>query len=629
MIKNIKQNLPERYSGVLVHKIEKIRHSLSHLMAMAILEKFPKAKLGIGPTIENGFYYDFDFSAELRGKERGTTRTKIPRESASSQRESTINEADLPAIEKRMRELIKKNIPFKKKLVSFAEAEKLFKKLNQPFKVELAKDLEKFGTTEAGEKTRKKATKASLYESGNFIDLCAGPHIKNTSEIKPDAFKLEKIAGAYWRGSEKNPMLTRIYGLAFDTKEELEEHMKMIEEARKRDHRKLGQDLDLFSIHEEFGPGLVYWHPKGSRIRVVMEDFWRKAHYKNGYEIVFTPHIGKSDLWKISGHLDFYKENMYSPMPIDEDEYFIKPMNCPFHILIYKNKMHSYRELPLRWAELGTVYRYEKTGVLHGLLRVRGFTQDDAHLICTPEQMPEEIKKVLNFSLYILRSFGFEKFNIYLATKPEKAVGDNKKWLAATRALEAALRKAKLSYNIDKAGGVFYGPKIDIKIKDALGREWQCTTIQFDFNMPERFKMEYVGQDGKFHQPYMIHRALMGSLERFFGALIEHYAGAFPFWLAPVQIKLLPVSEKHKKYAEKIAKIFQENNFRVEIDDSNATISKRIREAELEKIPYIIVIGDKEMNSNNLAVRERGKKNIEFIEIEKFIEKGRNLLPII
>ena len=600
--KNMKKNLSERHSEVLVHKIEKIRHSLSHLMAMAVLEKFPKAKLGIGPTIENGFYYDF----------------LLPR---------PIEEDELAEIEKKMRELIKKNIPFKKKLVSFAEAEKLFKKLNQPFKVELVRNLKKFGTTEAAKKTRKKASQASIYESGNFIDLCAGPHIKNTREIKPNAFKLEKIAGAYWRGDEKNPMLTRIYGLAFNTKDELEEYLKMLKEAQKRDHRKLGQDLDLFSIHEEFGPGLVYWHPKGSRIRVVMEDFWRKAHYKNGYEIVFTPHIGKSDLWKISGHLDFYKENMYSPMPIDEDEYFIKPMNCPFHILIYKNKMHSYRELPLRWAELGTVYRYEKTGVLHGLLRVRGFTQDDAHLICTPEQMPEEIKKVLNFSLYILRSFGFEKFNIYLATKPEKAVGDNKKWLAATRALEAALRKAKLSYNIDKAGGVFYGPKIDIKIKDALGREWQCTTIQFDFNMPERFKMEYVGQDGKFHQPYMIHRALMGSLERFFGALIEHYAGAFPFWLAPIQIKLLPVSEKHKKYAEKIAKIFQENNFRVEIDNLNATISKRIREAELEKIPYIIVIGDKEMNSNNLAVRERGQKEIKTVPIEEFIKNCHELIP--
>jgi threonyl-tRNA synthetase len=573
-------------------------------MAMAVLEKFPKAQLGIGPVIENGFYYDF----------------LLPR---------PIEENELPEIEKRMRELIKKNIPFKKKVVSFAEAEKLFKKLKQPFKVELVRDLKKFGTTEASGKIRAKAKKASLYYSADFVDLCAGPHVASAKEIQPDSFKLEKIAGAYWRGNEKNKMLTRIYGLAFENKKELDDYSRLFEESQKRDHRKLGQDLDLFSIHEEFGPGLVYWHPKGGRIRVIMEDFWRKAHYKNGYDIVFTPHIGKSDLWKTSGHLGFYKENMYSPMKIDKDEYYIKPMNCPFHILIYKNKMRSYRDLPLRWAELGTVYRYEKAGVLHGLLRVRGFTQDDAHLICTPEQMPDEIKRVLDFSLYILRSFGFDDFHIYLATRPEKAVGEKKKWDEAIRALENALKKSKLSYDIDRAGGVFYGPKIDIKIKDALGREWQCTTIQFDFNMPECFKMEYIGADGKAHRPYMIHRALMGSLERFFGTLIEHYGGAFPFWLAPVQIKILPVNSGHKTFAEKIKNVFDEHDFRSEIDESNETINKRIREAEMQKIPYIIVVGDREMNSNALAVRERGKKNIEFIEIEKFIEKGRGLLPII
>lgn len=584
------------------NKINQIRHSLSHLMAMAILEKFPKAQLGIGPVIENGFYYDF----------------LLPR---------PIEESELAEIEKIMRGLIKQNIVFKKKEVSFSEAEKLFKNLKQPFKVELARDLKKFGTTEAREKTRAKAKKASLYYSADFVDLCAGPHVRSTKEIQPDSFKLEKIAGAYWRGSEKNKMLTRIYGLAFETKKELDEYLQLIKEAQRRDHRKIGQELDLFSIHEEFGPGLIYWHPKGGRMRVIMEDFWRKAHYKNGYDIVFTPHIGKSTLWETSGHLGFYKENMYSPMEIDKDKYYIKPMNCPFHILIYKNKTRSYRELPLRWAELGTVYRYEKAGVLHGLLRVRGFTQDDAHLICTPEQMPDEIKRVLDFSLYMLRSFGFQDFHIYLATRPDDAIGEKKKWDDAIKALESALKKSKLPYDIDKGGGAFYGPKIDIKIKDALGREWQCTTIQFDFNMPERFKMEYIGADGKAHRPYMIHRALMGSLERFFGAMIEHYAGAFPFWLAPTQIKILPIGRNHKAFAEKIKNVFDEHDFRAEVDESDETIGKRIREAEMQKIPYIIVVGDKEMNSNNLAVRTRGKKEIVNVPIDKFIEVCQEQLP--
>ncbi len=591
------------------NKTNQIRHSLSHLLAMAVLEKFPKAQLGIGPMIENGFYYDF----------------LLPR---------PIEESELGEIEKIMKGLIRQNIVFKRKEVSFNEAEKLFKSRKQPFKVELVRDLKKFGTTEArpdarqaGEKTRTKAKKASLYYSTDFVDLCAGPHIRSTKEIEPDCFKLEKIAGAYWRGNEKNKMLTRIYGLAFETKKELDEYLKLLEEAQRRDHRKIGQDLDLFSIHEEFGPGLVYWHPKGGRMRVIMEDLWRKAHYKNGYDIVFTPHIGKSDLWKISGHLGFYKGNMYSPMEIDKDEYYIKPMNCPFHILIYKNKTRSYRELPLRWAELGTVYRYEKAGVLHGLLRVRGFTQDDAHLFCTPEQMPNEIKRVLDFSLYILRSFGFQDFHIYLATRPDDAIGEKKKWDDATKALENALQKSKLPYDTDKGGGAFYGPKIDIKIKDALGREWQCTTIQFDFNMPERFKMEYIGADGKAHQPYMIHRALMGSLERFFGTVIEHYAGAFPFWLSPIQIKILPIGRNHKAFAEKIKNVFVEHDFRAEVDESDETIGKRIREAEMQKIPYIVVVGDKEMNSNNLAVRSRGKKEIETITTEKFLEICQEQLP--
>lgn len=549
-------------------------------MANAVKDIFKDVKFAIGPIIENGFYYDFDMK-------------------------STPTPEDLPKIEKRMREIIAQNIEFKKSLKAKTSAKKLF--INQPYKLELIKEL--------------KTAKATIYESGKFTDLCAGPHVKSTKEINPDAFKLTKIAGAYWRGSEKNKMLQRIYGIAFETKKELDNYLNLIEEAEKRDHRKLGKELDLFSVHEEFGPGLVYWHPKGGRMRVVMEDFWRKAHYANGYEIVFTPHIGKSDLWKTSGHLGFYKENMYSPMEIDKDEYYIKPMNCPFHILIYKNKTRSYRDLPLRWAELGTVYRYEKAGVLHGLLRVRGFTQDDAHLICTPEQMPDEIEKVLNFSLYILRSFGFNDFHVYLATKPKDAIGEKKKWDDAKKALENALKKSKLFYEVDEGGGAFYGPKIDIKIKDAIGREWQCTTIQFDFNMPERFKMEYVGIDGKPHQPYMIHRALMGSLERFFGTVVEHYAGAFPFWLSPVQVRILTVGEKHIKFAQQIKDKFTENGFRVEVDDSDDTIGKKIREAEMQKIPYIIVVGDKEINSNNLAIRTRGQKDIEEINIDKFIEK--------
>lgn len=577
-------------------KLEKIRHSLSHLMAQAVKEKFPKVKLGIGPVIENGFYYDFDFSKERE-----------------------LTQEDLASLEKRMKELISLNLYFRKEKISFQKAKKLFK--DQPYKLELIQEFKK---------SKKPLTiYRTLTPSGKevFIDLCSGPHIKNTKEINAEAFRLIKIAGAYWRGNEKNPMLTRIYGLAFQTKKDLENYLFLLEESQKRDHRKLGQELDLFSFHEEIGPGLVYWHPKGARIRVIMEDFWRKAHFKNGYEIVYTPHIGKADLWKISGHLDFYRENMYSPMKIDEEEYFLKPMNCPFHIQIYKTRIRSYRDLPLRWAELGTVYRYEKAGVLHGLLRVRGFTQDDAHIICTPEQMPSEIQKVLNFSLFILKSFGFQNFNVYLSTKPSKAVGSEKMWKEATRALEKAIKNAKLPYQVDPGGGVFYGPKIDIKIKDALGREWQCSTIQFDFNLPERFQMYYIGKDGKNHRPYMIHRALMGSLERFFGTLIEHYAGAFPFWLAPIQIQLLPVNDHYLSEAKKLKEIFEKYDFRVNIDASNETINKRVREAELQKIPYIVVLGEKEKKSGKLAIRERGKKELHFLEIEKFIKNCQELLP--
>ncbi len=580
-------------------KIEIKRHSISHLMAAAILELYPKAVFGIGPVIENGFYYDFI----------------LPQK---------ITDNDLPRIEEKMRDLIAKNLSYEKKTVSLEEAKKIFSELKQHFKIELLENLEKYGTTEEEviQKgiRKEKIDKVTIYTTGNFVDLCRGPHVKSTKQINPESFKLTKIAGAYWRGDEKNPMLTRIYGVAFNNKKELNEYFTKLEEASKRDHRKLGQELDLFSIHEEFGPGLVYWHPKGARVRVIMEDFWRQEHYKNGYDIVFTPHIGKSALWEISGHLGFYKENMYNPMEIDKDEYYIKPMNCPFHIQIYKSKIRSYRDLPLRWAELGTVYRYEKAGVLNGLLRVRGFTQDDAHLICTPKQMPDEIKKVLDFSIFILKSFGFKDFNIYLSTKPKKSVGNASMWQEAIKALKKALKKSKLKYFIDEGGGAFYGPKIDIKIKDALGREWQCSTIQFDFNMPERFEMEYIGEDGKKHRPYMIHRALMGSLERFFGAMIEHFAGAFPLWLAPVQVIILTVSQRHKKYANEVYKILLNNGVRVELWDSNETISKKIREAELQKIPYILVVGDREIKSKSVAVRQRGKGDIGAMKVDKFVK---------
>lgn len=560
-------------------KIELIRHSLSHIMAHAVKDIFKDVKFGIGPTIENGFYYDFGLKNPL-----------------------TLE--DLPKIEKTIKELIKQNIKFEKSFATKDKAKKLFK--DQPYKLELIKEL--------------KSTKATIYKSGEFTDLCAGPHIKSTKEINPEGFKLTKIAGAYWRGSEKNPMLQRIYGVAFETKKELDEYLKQIAEAEKRDHRLLGQNLDLFSIDEEVGPGLILWHPKGALLRQIIEDYWIKEHFANGYELLKSPHIGRIKLWQTSGHTGFYKENMFGPMEVEGDQYLIKPMNCPFHMKIYKTQTRSYRDLPLRWAELGTVYRFERSGVLHGLTRVRGFTQDDAHIICTPDQLSDEVMTAVKFGIKLLTDFGFKEYNIYLATRPEKFVGTLKNWENATTTLKNALNKLKLKYQIDEGGGVFYGPKIDIKIKDSLGREWQCTTVQFDFNLPERFDLVYIDDKGKKQRPYMVHRALLGSLERFVGVLLEHYAGALPFWLSPVQIKILPIGKNHKPFAQKTKQIFIDNNFRAEVDDSDNTIGKKIREAEIKRIPYIIVVGDKEMNSDNLAIRTRGKKEIETISINKFIE---------
>ena len=546
-------------------KLDVVRHSMSHVMAEAVLQIFPDAKIAIGPAIENGFYYDFDLSRPLK-------------------------EEDLSEIEERMKQIIASKTDFAYKVVSKEEALKLFD--NQDYKIELIQNLPE-------------DEQISVYTQGIFTDLCKGPHVKNTSELNPQAFKLLSVAGAYWRGDESRPMLQRIYATAWENPKELRLYLQHLEEMEKRDHRKLGKELDLFSLHEEAGPGLVYWHPKGARIRIAIENFWRDEHVKNGYEMLFSPHVGKSWLWETSNHLSFYSEGMYPPMVMDNANYYAKPMNCPFHIMIYNNKKRSYRELPCRWAELGTVYRYEKSGVLHGLMRVRGFTQDDAHIFCTPQQMEEEILTVLRFSLYMLRSFGFSEITAFLSTRPEKSVGEEEKWQAATASLKKAIEAENLKYEIDEGGGAFYGPKIDLKIKDAMGRAWQLSTIQFDFNEPELFKMTYVDQDGKERRPYMIHRALLGSIERFFGVLIEHYAGAFPVWLSPVQAVVIPVAPAFDEYAKKVEQALKEKMIRVESDLSDQRMNAKIRNAQNEKIPYMIVCGEKEVENNSVSIRLR------------------------
>ncbi len=559
---------------------EVYRHSLAHIMADAVLKLFPDAQFGIGPVIENGFYYDF----------------LLPR---------ALTPEDLAAIEKEMKEIINRKEPIEYRLMSKPEAVELFKKLNQPFKIELINEIPD--------------EKVSVYSQGGFVDLCRGPHLPNTGFVKH--FKLLSIAGAYWRGDEKRPMLQRLYATAFPSKEELDEYLHNLEEARKRDHRKLGKELDLFSLHEEVGPGLVFWHPNGARIRHAIESFWKDQHYKNGYELIYTPHMGRSWLWETSGHLDFYKDGMYSPMQIDEFDYYIKPMNCPFHIMIYKSQNRSYRDLPLRWAELGTVYRYEKSGVLHGLLRVRGFTQDDAHIICTPEQIESEILEVLRFSLSLWKAFGFEKIKAYLATRPEKAVGDTARWDQAIQALRRAVDAEKLDCEVDEGGGAFYGPKIDLKVRDAIGREWQMTTIQFDFNLPERFDMTYTGADGNKHRPYMVHRALLGSLERFFGVLVEHYGGGMPLWLAPVQVAILPISDKHLEYARTIESRLKKSMIRTTLDDRGDKIGAKIRNAQLQKVPFMIIIGEEEASSGKITVRKRSGENLTALDLETFIQE--------
>ncbi len=563
-------------------EIETLRHSCAHILAAAVQEIYPKTKFGIGPAITDAFYYDFDLS-------------------------SPISEKDFPKIEKRMREIIKKDLIFKKKIISEAEAKKIFK--NQPYKLQLIKEL------------AKQKAKISIYQVGEFIDLCKGPHINSSKQIPIDGFKLTKIAGAYWQGEEKNKMLTRIYGTVWPSKKKLKDYLERIKEAEKRDHRFLGKKLGLFMFDPEIGPGLPLWLPKGETIRHIVEDYLYNELNKAGYQWVRSPHIANLKLWKTSGHWNFYKENMYSPIKIDEDEYMLKPMNCPFHIKIYNSGIHSYKNLPIRFAELGTVYRYEKSGVLHGLTRVRGFTQDDAHIFCTPEQMPEELLKTTKLGIQILKIFGFEEFRIFLSTRPDKYVGSEEKWKKATTALKQTLSALNLNYEIDKGGGVFYGPKIDIKIKDSLGRLWQCTTIQVDFNLPQRFNMFYVDKKGKKKEPIMIHRALLGSVERFMGVLIEHYAGAFPLWLAPIQVWIVPISEKHQNYGKKIEEELKRENFRVELKDENESVSKKIRNSEIQKIPYTIVIGDKEIKDKKIRVRSLKKGDLGEMALSSFSKK--------
>ncbi len=564
--------------------LEILRHSTAHIMAQAVTHLYPNVKLGIGPCIENGFYYDFDL-------------------------DQTLSQEDLEKIESEMKRIISSNEPFVRAELPKDEALKKMEELDQPYKIELINDI-------ADEKV-------SLYTQGDFIDLCRGPHIRSTGSVK--AFKLLSVAGAYWRGKETNPMLQRIYGTAFTRKEDLENYIKLLEEAKKRDHRKLGKDLDLFSFQEECGAGLVLWHPKAGRIRTIIEDFWRKEHYKRGYELVYTPHIAKLDLWKTSGHWNFYRESMFSPLDVEGQEYLLKPMNCPFAILMYKSQLRSYRDLPLRWAELGTVYRYERAGVLHGLLRVRGFTQDDAHIFCTQDQFESEVISVIDLAQFMLTSFGFKEYEIELSVRgkgeKEKYIGDDATWELAEGALQRALERKHLNYTLGEGEAKFYGPAIDIKVKDALGRGWQGPTIQVDFNLPERFDANFIGPDGNQHRVVMIHRTVLGAMERFLGCLIEHYTGSFPLWIAPLQVRVVPVTDAHNEYALSVKQRLENDGLRVDCNTINAKIGYKIREGIMEKIPYILIVGDKEVNEGTISVRSRKKGDEGSCSLEHFLER--------
>ena len=584
------------------NSLEIIRHSMAHVLALAVKNLFSKAKFGVGPTIENGFYYDIDVG-------------------------QTLSLEDLPKIEKEMKKIIKQGLPFKKKSVSLKDAKDIFKKLDQVYKVELLKDLEKYGTTNQNEilkiknkKDKKKDIKSpktvSIYQVGEFIDLCRGPHIENTKEL-PLSFKLNKVSGAYWRGKETNKMLQRIVGVAFVKEKELKEYFYLLEEAEKRDHRKLGKELDLFSFHEE-GVGFPFFHSKGMILRNILEDYWRKEHIKADYTEVKTPILLNKTLWVKSGHWDHYKENMYFTK-IDEEDYAIKPMNCPGGILIYQNSLHSYRDLPLKMGELGLVHRHELSGVLAGLFRVRCFTQDDAHIFMTPEQIKVEIKGVIDLTDRIYKKFGFS-YHVELSTKPENSMGSDEIWENATNSLKEALKEKKIDYIVKEGDGAFYGPKIDFHLKDCLGRSWQCGTIQLDFIMPEKFDLFYIDKNGDKKRPVMLHRTILGSIERFMGILIENYAGAFPLWLAPVQAVIVPVKEENIDYANKVIQSLKEKGLRIELSAGNETLSKRIREAEIQKIPYILVVGDKEEKKKNIAVRKRKKGDIGSMTITKFCD---------
>ncbi len=562
------------------------RHSSTHIMAQAVKECFPTAQMTIGPAIDEGFFYDFAF-------------------------ERPFTPEDLEKIEQRAKAIIESDLPVTRREMSKTEAIDFYRSRGERYKVEILEAIPD--------------ERISLYQQGEFIDLCRGPHVPSTGQIK--AFKLLTSAGAYWRGDERNPMLQRIYGTSFSSEEALKKHLDNLEEIKKRDHRKLGKELDLFSIQDETGPGLILWHPKGSQIRLLVENFWRAQHVANDYELVYSPHVARLDLWKTSGHVDFYRENMYASMPVESSEYQLKPMNCPFHIMVYKSHLRSYRDLPIRYGELGTVYRYERSGVLHGLMRVRGFTQDDAHLFCRPDQLADEVRKVLKFTTFMLGTFGFSEFQMYLSTRPDKAVGSLEQWDQATQALAAALKEGGYDYQEDPGEGVFYGPKIDVKIQDALGRSWQCSTVQVDFNNPERFELTYIGEDGKSHQPIMIHRALLGSIERFFGILLEHYGGAFPTWLAPVQVAVLPISQKHEDYAKKVGKNLRERGCRVALDLRNEKVGLKIRESEKAKVPLMIVVGDRESESGTVSVRQRNGKNLGTMSMNDILQLIRDETP--
>jgi len=566
-------------------ELDTYRHSVAHVMAQAVKRLFPEARLAIGPPIADGFYYDFEL-------------------------ERPLTPEDLEAIEAEMRRIIAEDLPIERRVLPRAEAEEFFRRAGERYKLELIEELPE-------------DEEVSCYTQGEFTDLCAGPHLARTGEIDPEAFKLLSVAGAYWRGDERREMLQRIYGTAFETKEQLEAHLERLEEAARRDHRRLGRELDLFSFSDEVGAGLVLWHPKGATVRMLIEDFWRRVHLQRGYDIVYSPHIARAGLWKTSGHLQWYRDSMYSGMDIDGVEYLVKPMNCPFHILMYKSRTRSYRELPLRWAELGTVYRYERSGVLHGLLRVRGFTQDDAHIFCRPDQLEAEIEGVIDLALFLLKSFGFDRFEMELSlSDPEnmdRYAGDPERWREAEAVLEAILERRGETYKKAVGEAAFYGPKIDIKLFDALDRGWQGPTIQFDFNLPERFDLTYMGEDNLPHRPYMVHRTVLGAMERFLGNLIEHYGGAFPMWLAPVQVKVLPVTERNIAYAEKVRDRLREAGLRVEVDGRDEKIGYKVRQAQLEKVPYMLVVGNREEEAATVAVRHRSQGDLGPRSLEDFL----------